>query len=81
MIPPKAIKKVKNEIHLEIAAGSLIAYGVFPQTAEGIQKAKETAASKDTWLAPSDLPEYYDGIDNYLITGKEQMAFVLSVDI
>lgn len=71
MIPPKAIKKVKNEIHLEIAAGSLIAYGVFPQTAEGIQKAKETAASKDTWLAPSDLPEYYDGIDNDLITGKE----------
>lgn len=71
MIPPKAIKKVKNEIHLEIAAGSLIAYGIFPQTSEGIQKAKETAASKDTWLAPSDLSEYYDGIDNDLITGKE----------
>ena len=71
MIPAKAIKKVKNEIHLEIAAGSLIAYGVFPQTSEGIQKAKETAASKDTWLAPSDLPEYYDGIDNDLITGNE----------
>jgi len=71
MIPPKAIKKVKNEIHLEIAAGSLIAYGVFPQTSEGIQKAKETAASKDTWLAPSDLPEYYDTIENDLIIGKE----------
>lgn len=71
MIPPKAIKKVKNEVHLEIAAGSLVAYGVFPQTSEGIQKAKETAASKDTWLAPSDLPEYYDGIDNDLIIGNE----------
>ena len=71
MIPPKAIKKVKNEVHLEIAAGSLIAYGVFPQTSEGIQKAKETAASKDTWLAPSDLPEYYDTIENDLIIGKE----------
>lgn len=74
MIPKNAIKKVKNDIHLEIAAGSLIAYGVFPQTAEGIQKAKETAASKDTWLAPSDLPEYYDGIDSDLLTGKENDA-------
>lgn len=71
MIPQKAIKKVKNEIHLEIAAGSLVAYGVFPQTSEGIQKANETAASKDTWLAPSDLPEYYDAIENDLIIGKE----------
>lgn len=71
MIPSKAIKKVKNEVHLEIAAGSLVAYGVFPQTNEGIQKAKETAASKDTWLAPSDLPEYYNGIDNDLIIGNE----------
>lgn len=71
MIPAKAIKKVKNDIHLEIAAGSLIAYGVFPSTNDGIQKAKQTAASKDTWLAPSDLPEYYEGIDNDLITGKE----------
>lgn len=71
MIPPKAIKKVKNEIHLEIAAGSLIAYGVFPQTNEGIQQAKETAASKDTWLAPSDLPEYYKDIDNDLLIGNE----------
>lgn len=74
MIPSKAIKKVKNEIHLEIAAGSLVAYGVFPQTNEGIQKAKETVASKDTWLAPSDLPEYYDGIDSDLITGKDNDA-------
>jgi murein DD-endopeptidase MepM/ murein hydrolase activator NlpD len=74
MIPPKAIKKVKNEIHLEIAAGSLLAYGVFPQTAEGIQRAKETAASKDTWLAPSDLPEYYANIDDDLLKGRENDA-------
>jgi murein DD-endopeptidase MepM/ murein hydrolase activator NlpD len=74
MIPKKAIKKVRNDIHLEIAAGSLLAYGVFPQTQEGIQLAKETAASKDTWLAPSDLPEYYDGIDSDLIIGKENDA-------
>jgi hypothetical protein len=76
MIPKKAIKKVKNEIHLEIAAGSLIAYGVFPQTNEGIQKAKETAASKEEWLAPSDLPEYYDGIENDLLTGKETPGII-----
>jgi len=74
MIPQNAIKKVKNDIHLEIAAGSLLAYGVFPQTSEGIQRAKETAASKDTWLAPSNLPEYYDGIDSDLLVGKENDA-------
>ena len=74
MIPKNAIKKVKNDIHLEIAAGSLIAYGVFPQTDEGIRKAKETAASKDTWLAPSDLPEYYADIDSDLLMGKENDA-------
>lgn len=74
MIPKNAIKKVRNEIHLEIAAGSLIAYGVFPQTSEGIQKAKETVASKDTWLAPSDLPEYYADIDSDLLMGKENDA-------
>lgn len=76
MIPKNAIKKVKNEIHLEIAAGALLAYGVFPQTQEGIQLAKETAASKDTWLAPSGLPEYYDGIDSDLIVGKENDAIL-----
>ena len=74
MIPKNAIKKVRNDIHLEIAAGSLIAYGVFPQTSEGIQRAKETAASKDTWLAPSDLPEYYADIDSDLLMGKENDA-------
>jgi murein DD-endopeptidase MepM/ murein hydrolase activator NlpD len=74
MIPKNAIKKVKNDIHLEIAAGSLLAYGVFPQTAEGIQRAKETAASKDTWLAPSDLPEYYANIDDDLLKGRENDA-------
>jgi hypothetical protein len=74
MIPEKAIKKVRNDIHLEIAAGSLLAYGVFPQTAEGIQRAKETAASKDTWLAPSDLPEYYANIDDDLLKGRENDA-------
>jgi len=36
MIPQNAIKKVKNDIHLEIAAGSLLAYGVFPQTSASI---------------------------------------------
>jgi len=76
MIPKKAIKKIKNDIHLEIAVGSLVAYGVFPQTQEGIRKAKKTAASKDTWLAPSDLPEYYDGIDSDLLTGKETPGII-----
>ena len=71
MIPPKAIKKVKIKFHLELAAGFLIAYKVFPRTPEGIRQAEKTAASKDTWIAPSDFPEYYDGIDDDLLKGRE----------
>lgn len=71
MIPEKAIKKITKPAHLEIAVGSLIAYGVFPQTTEGIEKAKALVVTKDTWLAPSSLPNYYDGIDSDLMAGRE----------
>jgi hypothetical protein len=74
MIPPKAIKKVKNETHLEMAAGFLLFYKIFPRTNEGIEQAKKTAASKDTWLAPSDLPEYYGDIDSDIMMGRENDA-------
>ncbi len=70
MIPDKAIKKVKNDTHREIIVGTLLAYGVFPQTKEGIDKAKKIANSVEQWLAPSELPEYYDDIDSDLLTGK-----------
>ena len=78
MIPEKAIKPIiKNgRDNTEIAVGSLIAYGVFPQTQEGIQKAKDTIAANDNWLVPSLLPNYYDGIDSDLIVGRETAGII-----
>lgn len=76
MIPPKAIKPIRKNGRdsTEIAVGSLIAYRVFAQTQEGIDKAKKLIANNDEWLVPSMLPEYYDGIDSDLMTGKENDA-------
>jgi hypothetical protein len=74
MIPEKAIKKFKNDIHREIAAGTLIAYGVFPRGNEGEKEAIDFIATRDEWIAPSDLPEYYNDIDNDLYIGKENDA-------
>jgi hypothetical protein len=73
MIPEKAIKPIiKNgRDNTEIAVGTLIAYGVFPHTTEGIEKAKKLIAESENWLVPSQLPDYYDGIDSDLIVGRE----------
>ena len=78
MIPEKAIKPIiKNgRDNTELAAGSLIAYGVFPDTQEGIQKAKDTIAVNDNWLVPSLLPNYYDGIDSDIIGRKETAGII-----
>ena len=75
-IPNKAVKKIKNDIHREIAAGILIAYGLFPRTNEGIAAAQRLIAGRETWLAPSDLPNYYDNIESDLMTGKETAGIV-----
>ena len=76
MIPSKAIKPIRKNgrDNTEIAVGTLIAYRVFPHTSEGIEQAKKLIASSDEWLVPSLLPEYYDGIDSDLMTGKENDA-------
>jgi murein DD-endopeptidase MepM/ murein hydrolase activator NlpD len=78
MIPEKAIKPiVKNgRDNTEIAVGTLIAYGVFPHTNEGIEKAKQLIAESENWLVPSQLPEYYDGIDSDLIVGRDTPAII-----
>ena len=76
MIPAKAIKPIRKNGRdsTEIAVGTLVAYRVFPQSKEGIEQAKQLIASSDEWLVPSMLPEYYDGIDSDLMTGKENDA-------
>jgi hypothetical protein len=76
MIPEKAIKKFNRPSYREIAVGTLISYGIFPQTQEGIEKAKKLIADKDEWLAPSELPNYYDGIDSDLLTGRETAGII-----
>jgi hypothetical protein len=76
MIPPKAIKKIKNDAHREIVVGHLIAYGFFPSTSEGIDQAKKFVAGLDQWIAPSDLPNYYDDLESDLMTGRETAGIV-----
>jgi hypothetical protein len=79
MIPPEAIKPIISKggrDSTELAVGTLIAYRVVPQTQEGIQKAKDTIAANDNWLVPSLLPNYYDGIDSDLMTGRETAGII-----
>lgn len=71
MIPQKAIKKFTKPAHREIVVGHLIAYGFFPQTSDGIDQAKKFVDGLDQWIAPSDLPNYYNDIESDLMTGKE----------
>lgn len=70
-VPKKAIKKFTKPSHREIVVGHLLAYGLFPQTTEGIDKAKKFVEGLNEWVAPSDLPNYYDDIDSDLMTGRE----------
>jgi hypothetical protein len=76
MIPQKAIKKFKNDAHREIVAGILLAYGFFPRTTEGIAEAERFVAGLNEWVAPSDLPNYYDGIESDLMTGRETAGII-----
>ena len=69
-IPKKAIKKFTKPSHREIVVGTLLAYGLFPQTNDGIAKAKKFVEGLDQWIAPSELTDYYDDIDSDLMTGK-----------
>ena len=75
-VPNKAVKKFTKPSHREIAAGILIAYGLFPRTNEGIAQAEKLIAGRETWLAPSNLPNYYDNIESDLMTGKETAGIV-----
>ena len=74
--PNSAVKKIKNDAHREIAAGILIAYGLFPRTNEGIAAAQRLIAGRETWLAPSGLPNYYDDIESDLMTGRETAGII-----
>lgn len=76
MIPQKAIKKFKNDAQREIVAGILLAYGFFPRTSEGIDRAKKFVAGLTEWVAPSDLPNYYNDIESDLMTGRETAGIV-----
>jgi len=74
--PQSAVKKFTKPAHREIAVGIVLAYGLFPRTNDGVEKAKRFIASRTTWLAPSELPNYYDEIESDLMTGKETAGIV-----
>ena len=76
MIPQKAIKKFTKDAHREIVVGHLLAYGFYPRTTEGIDQAKKFVAGLDQWIAPSDLPNYYNDIESDLMTGRETAGIV-----
>lgn len=76
MIPQKAIKKIKNDAHREIVVGHMLAYGFFPSTSEGIAEAKNFVAGLDQWVAPSDLPNYYNDLESDLMTGRETAGII-----
>ena len=76
MIPPKAIKNFTKDAHREIVVGHLLAYGFYPRTTEGIDEAKKFVAGLDKWIAPSDLPNYYNDIESDLMTGRETAGIV-----
>lgn len=76
MIPPKAIKNFTKDAHREIVVGHLLAYGFYPRTTEGIDQAKKFVDGLDQWVAPSDLPNYYNDIESDLMTGRETAGIV-----
>lgn len=73
VLPKKAVKLIRKngKDFSEIAAGTLIAYRIFPHTTEGIEKAKKIIANSEYWVVPSELPDYYDDIDSDIMVGKE----------
>ncbi len=76
MIPSKAIKKFTKDSHREIVLRTLLSYGLFPGTSEGIDQAKKFVSGLTEWIAPSELPNYYDGIDSDLQTGRETAGII-----
>jgi GH24 family phage-related lysozyme (muramidase) len=70
-VPSSAIKKVKTKTrdNTEVAVIVLIKYGVFRPY--DIDKAIAAVNSKDTWVAPSNLPDYTDQIENDIAVGRE----------
>lgn len=80
-VPKKAIKKFTKPSHREIVVGILLAYGLFPKTNDGVAKAKKFVEGLDEWIAPSDLPDYYDDIESDLMTGKTTPKILNIIDI
>jgi hypothetical protein len=70
-VPPSAIKKLKTNTrdYTQTAVIVLIKYGVF--RAQDVDNAIAAVNSKNTWIAPSNLPDYDDSIENDIIIGKQ----------
>jgi GH24 family phage-related lysozyme (muramidase) len=70
-VPPSAIKKLKTNTrdYTQTAVIVLIKYGVF--RAQDVDDAIAAVNSKNTWIAPTNLPDYDDSIENDIIIGKQ----------
>jgi GH24 family phage-related lysozyme (muramidase) len=75
-VPSSAIKKIKTKTrdNTQTAILVLIRYGVF--SSYDIDKAIAAVNSKDTWIAPSNLPDYTDRIENDIAIGRETPEIV-----
>jgi GH24 family phage-related lysozyme (muramidase) len=73
-VPPSAIKKLKTNTrdYTQTAVIVLIKYGVF--RAQDVDDAIAAVNSKNTWIAPTNLPDYDDSIENDIVIGKENPA-------
>jgi hypothetical protein len=75
-VPPSAIKKLKTNTrdYTQTAVIVLIKYGVF--RAQDIDDAIAAVNSKNTWIAPTNLPDYDDSIENDIVIGKQNPKII-----
>jgi hypothetical protein len=78
MIPEKAIKPIISKggrDYTKTAVEIALAYRIFSFDGKDYNQkyseAEKIVATRNQWVSPSNLPEYYDGIDSHLNMGKD----------
>ncbi len=78
MIPQKALKPIISKggkDYTQTAVEIALAYKIFSFTGKDYtqkySEAEKIVATRNQWVSPSNLPEYYDGIDSHLNMGKD----------
>jgi hypothetical protein len=78
MIPQKALKPIISKggrDYTKTAVEIALAYKIFSFDGKDYNQkyseAEKIVATRNQWVSPSNLPEYYDGIDSHLNMGKD----------